>query len=429
LNCGPDTAENYETFSKPDLTFAVRWAYEAIERPYLEEDRNNYVGHVRRPNVTRFSHDVDFSALIVVGDASFLGVQFLDTASFDGASFARRSFFSSAPEAIASCSPPLVTPSPDTYDERESDTATEQDVPTTVKTLFDGSVSFKGAHFGGLSTFEPAVFSGVADFTGATADAEIKFGRAVFRKEVKFDRVSFGLIDLDHAFLGGNASFNGASIRSLHLSPDFVAKNTSFDFRGCLYTTLEAKASELTDHFKSFDRQPYSQLEKTLRSMGRDRDADEVYLAKRRAETKQHWDDNNWLGWFGLWIYGSVANYGVAPLRLLFYPIALLALGTAFFTRPGAATIRRDETNEAHTYSLPPTKWEALCLSIRLFLPVDIPLARRWVVTEQLISVGPTIWGLTIRPTTFATFGLRLAGWVLVPLGIAALSGLLRIQP
>jgi hypothetical protein len=35
---------------------------------------------------------------------------------------------------------------------------------------------------------------------------------------------------------------------------------------------------------------------------------------------------------------------------------------------------------------------------------------------------------VAIRPDVFATFALKLAGWILVPLGVAALTGLLKVN-
>ena len=62
---------------------------------------------------------------------------------------------------------------------------------------------------------------------------------------------------------------------------------------------------------------------------------------------------------------------------------------------------------------------EAFWVSLNIFLPIEIPSGANWKASSLIIPY------FGIKFTTFATF-LNLAGWILVPVGVAGISGLLK---
>jgi len=113
-----------------------------------------------------------------------------------------------------------------------------------------------------------------------------------------------------------------------------------------------------------------------------------------------------------------LTGYGVRLNRLLFAVVFILMLGTFIFQFEGAVTldIQPHSLMSSHA-SLP--GWDAFWVSLNTFLPIEIPSGADWKPSSQIIPV------LGIKFTTFATL-LDLAGWILVPVGVAGIAGLLK---
>jgi hypothetical protein len=203
-------------------------------------------------------------------------------------------------------------------------------------------------------------------------------------------------------------------------------------------------------------RQPYFFLERSLRSTGNDEIADEVYLQLKYteseriiSETIRHFKALRVSqGVFGLsrkvfdtgwWL---IANYGVRPIRLLFFSIGIVALGVGVFSRPGAVvpkekpmpdlTVSRSNTNDQMVVKevisqptpspAPISPTQALGVSFSQFIPiVEIPSGSNWKPSEN------AIWA-SLPWLSYAAYGTihRLAGALLLPLGIASLTGFLH---
>jgi hypothetical protein len=109
-------------------------------------------------------------------------------------------------------------------------------------------------------------------------------------------------------------------------------------------------------------------------------------------------------------------GYGVRPLWLLYWFASFVALGTVVFMQRGATY--REPLSPHHLGEKQRNLGfrDAFWVSLSAFLPVSIPAGGgRKPSSGAFMRVGFTIWWTV----------LRLAGWVLVPVAIAALSGLL----
>jgi hypothetical protein len=194
-----------------------------------------------------------------------------------------------------------------------------------------------------------------------------------------------------------------------------------------------------------YDRQPYIQLERALRTSGRTEDADHVYLERRRVERHMRWTRGQYGRWATDALFGLGARYGVRPFRLVVFSIALIASGTWFFSQPGTLSTPNDIHVGGRECESEPSRSRGLAESLHEFIPVEIPMGSECVpatnpvvfevkpvqVIERLLErvhlqrLSRTT-AFSISPATFASLGLRLPGWIFVPLGVASLTGLLR---
>jgi hypothetical protein len=109
----------------------------------------------------------------------------------------------------------------------------------------------------------------------------------------------------------------------------------------------------------------------------------------------------------------------------LFFAVILVECGLVMFQIPGAAHLK-SATNIGATSTAVTTGgtcspalsfWDAGRMSIRTFLPVDLPLLINCDPSEKYVFL--------LRSSDWATI-FKVAGWILVPLGVAGLTGILK---
>jgi uncharacterized protein YjbI with pentapeptide repeats len=327
----------------------------------------------------------------------------------------------------------------------------------------DSKVRFDLAHFRGGAFFQGTQFSGETDFRGVQIDLDARFSGADFRRAASFEAAKFtGLVTFagsewakrkyegslferasfkharceqdahfDDAVFRGDADFRDATFQVLYFarSPEVPVGGLTvrqfqrdIDLRGCTYKAIDGDWRPLLPRKQrvvEYNRQPYNQMEKFLSSIGQSDVADQVYLERRAAERQWKWRKRRPLAWLVDASYFVFLRYGVRPWQLLILSAGLLFLGTLFFSQPHTVMAKKEK--EIAPAVLP--RRDAFELSLHQFLPVEIPLGEQWGPDHEGIDSKP---GFLIRPTTFATLFLRLPGWILVPLGIASFTRLLR---
>jgi uncharacterized protein YjbI with pentapeptide repeats len=289
---------------------------------------------------------------------------------------------------------------------------------------FNTEANFGGVIFENKANFEAAHFFGMARFKGETAGLgtifhQVSFVHATFDRDACFD---------DAIFKSG-ASFRETDFRVAYFAETGTVDGqrqfqATVDLTGCTYRRIHVHWRSLLTSLhayeelknKSYDRQPYSQLEKVFREVGEDRDADEVYRERRRMEGDRLTVRHDKVRWLLDRIYRWGANYGVRPIRLAVFAVVLIGLGAAVFRYPQAVHAKANAVCAiAGDNRL--TTTDSIRFSVRTFLPVDIPLLPGCEATEN--------GRLGLTYSDGATL-LRLAGWILVPIGVASLAGLLR---
>ena len=186
------------------------------------------------------------------------------------------------------------------------------------------------------------------------------------------------------------------------------------------------------EHLGPYDRQPFTQLEETFRRAGKDKLADDVYYERKCREFTENITIRK-PGARGSWLHSALrklsawlldrflwllTGYGVRLYRLLLAIVPILIIGTFIFHLEGAVKLDIQLPSMMSSQATLPL-CEAFWVSLNTFLPVEIPSGADWIPSSQIIPV------LGIKFTTFATV-LNLAGWILVPVGVAGIAGLLK---
>jgi hypothetical protein len=267
-------------------------------------------------------------------------------------------------------------------------------------------VYFQGACFGrnGLvDYYEGAVFQKLASFNGS--------------------KFSLGL------YLDGEPQTYGTFNEAL---PDVAEQSLSsdrfrgpIDLRGCTYDSIHVSSwqflleryRQYLKRHKLYDPQPYIQLEKALRAKADTHGADEVYYQRRVQEDQK----KSGLYRVGDSILRLLVGYGVGYKKLFGWIAAFVVAGMLIFQFPGAVrpaadldlakplpepivAACNDQGRDCDVDLL-----EAAGVSLNTFLPIQLPIGETW---EPSYAVLASL--------------IKLAGWLIVPLGVAALTGLLQ---
>jgi len=419
------------------------------ERLNNASDGNNdsVVTCPHKPQVVHFEKEANFIGAKIGGDAEFTGARFSGRARFRGLCVGGIAYF-------------------------------DNSIHETIKTgpvKFERSVTFSGADIGIRALFPEARFiehftsQALVDFSLIKIGGKTDFEGAYFGAETDFDLAQIGgSVVFKHVQFKKKVSFRDARFGSLEFGAP-VDQNQEIrfyngaDLSGFSYSlTNQDDGKVLLDALKtSKGRQPYFFLERSLRSTGNDEIADDVYLQLKNnegkrilPETKDHFKAKRFLqGIVGLLKkffdtgYWLIANYGVRPFRLLLFSVLMIALGVWVFSRPGAVVpkeqpkeampdftvsrsgtdnslVVKEVTSQAKPSPTPINPTQALGVSLNQFIPiVEIPSGDLWKPSEKLI------WS-SIPWISYAAYGTihRLAGALLLPLGIAWLTGFLHRQ-
>jgi len=292
--------------------------------------------------------------------------------------------------------------------------------------------------------FDRTKFMAGGKFDGAHFSADVSFNGVVFDHPVSFDRAHFDhSAHFEHCVFGQGVSFHESVFGTLDLSRDGrVDGRDQFggevNLQGCTYNRIQVDWQSLltmpdgSPRLMVVDEQPYLQLQKTYQAAGDDVTANKVLLQWHRVKRQDtfHTSKLRWLNDCVPWI---TTNYGVAPGRLLEASVLLLLFGMFVFSRPGAALSgisNRQGAVGAVPHGGRLRHWDALAVSLHQFLPLEVPFGSEWApvadpVDLRFIHSKRKVSLLRMRPSTCATL-LKVSGYILVPLEILVLNGLLR---
>jgi hypothetical protein len=292
------------------------------------------------------------------------------------------------------------------------------------ESIFQGPVDFGHAEIGRNLACQDAQF---LDDRGETIFNSVKISGSAF-----FDRSTFkGAVDLGDGTFARNVSLIGAQfVKSLSLSNTSIAGTLYVfsmkgaggngaaavtklppvaDLRGLIYGHTDLEYDNqwqlwlgLRRYPDSYDPSPYLTLESYFHRSGRDDLADKVHYEMRKAEGQALWRQRRLDKWAWNWLLRWMVGYGVYGWRLFLWAGVVLVPAWLYFVISLKHTIEPDK---------PISLW-SLIYTMDVFLPVDLN-------QEELYSKPGPLFAIV-------KFATKLWGWLIVPLAMAQLAGLLK---
>jgi uncharacterized protein YjbI with pentapeptide repeats len=329
------------------------------------------------------------------------------------------------------------------------------------KTIFVGPVNLTNAELGGQFIAEGTQFPKVkTDFNGVRAKGEVAFRAASFGGPLSIEGAELEVLTLDGdrehasptdlslsgtvvhrkltiqnltleqliapslrvlgpATLAGTTVARRADLRNAHflaldyLDSKMTAQPSEVRLEGMAYEQLSASAAPndptgrrtllyWIEH-AAYSRENYASLESYFRSHGFNEDSDNVFLAMKAREQKELHAPAR----LASWTLDVLVHHGRAPGRVLYVALGFVIFGMTVFWR------RRDvepcnPEDKHRTYN-------AFWYSLDLLVPaIDLEAAKIW------------------RPRKDSRFRYhyaqvqRIAGWILIPIGLAAITGIIK---
>jgi hypothetical protein len=192
----------------------------------------------------------------------------------------------------------------------------------------------------------------------------------------------------------GRVGLDGFSFQYLYIDQageQSAAKMAQFvDSPGCLYSAS-----------------PYLMLEQYLRSNGYPELADEVFIRMRIRQRREAIWKHRRLSWLADWLLYVFTGYGRRPIYSLPAVLLLVVFGWFIFRNRDRMQATGDKND--------PGPYSPFWYSVDLLLPIiELGVASNW-------RPEPGWWfGRTYAPIQ------RIAGWILLPLILAALAGVIQ---
>ena len=326
--------------------------------------------------------------------------------------------------------------------------------------IFDGPVNFRaadigscfeasGAHFrskkevwfpvkwGGVGLFERATFAGPVSFAdssfldlmigdlkgSATPVPRLDLSRGSIKRQLRIQKISIqdfvaeslhveGPADLTEITVEHSADLRYGDFSTLDLSRSIWPRDAqAFQMQGMNYKYVERAQSEPESHEallklvgqSAYSADVYGNLEAFFLRRGYRGDADRVFIEGKRRERKENLHG---LPSLGSWLLDWLVGYGRCPWQAGIPCAFFVALGCFLFSPKRMEPQKLDDA---------PRVYNRFWYSLGLFLPfVDLQADRVW------------------KPKPHQTF-LRnyvrvhaLLGWILIPIVLAALTGLIK---
>jgi hypothetical protein len=270
-----------------------------------------------------------------------------------------------------------------------------------------GDVAIRNAHFTyqNTSTDDDTVQFGESDIRGdmfienSVFDGSFSLNQSNL-KGLKFDHVAIAKkLDLGHAHIEKVFGLNLATDSS---HPQHIVLNGLFygDLAG-----VDANLSALIDRASNevYDAQSYVQLENYYRLHGRPDEADRAFIKSKSLERNKL----SWSGWLINWFLFLSVGYGRRPQNALYISMVVVLLGMIIF--------RKSSDMQMQDAKSSPRIYNPFWYSLDLLTPfIDLDAAKTWMPRED--------WSFGRNYARVQ----RILGWILVPIGLAAITGILK---
>jgi uncharacterized protein YjbI with pentapeptide repeats len=265
-----------------------------------------------------------------------------------------------------------------------------------------GVLSMRNARLDSTSTLVRTQVAAGADLVGMRADTLYANGMEVG-----------GRLDLGGAKFPGFLSLAEVDARRLNItSMDSLPPPDAFSVDGLTFGHIESLVGDRPDPDSliaflgraEFSPDAYTALESFFARQGDRRSANRTLFARRDRER----DARPWYLNTGSWLLNGTVRYGRWPALAFVWWAAFVVMGTYVFSR--ARITAADSANSSVQ------RFDPVWYSLDTFLPmVDLKYADEWKLTRE-----NNRW-----PWLYLRFH-TLMGWVLIPVALAAISGLLK---
>jgi uncharacterized protein YjbI with pentapeptide repeats len=337
-----------------------------------------------KPKIRKVQRAAQFTGMKVAGDAIFF------SAVFDGVVF---------------------FPRIDVGGDFRGDQTKFNEVAFFTRMKIGGDAFFSGATFKGLPYFFEADIAGKFNAPGAKFQNEelaAVFHNMKVRGDTDFNGAKFdGPLDLRYADFG-----------LINLPRDSWPKlPAKVHMQGMRYKQISAAKDE-PDSFEAllklagqsvYSADVYGNLEEFFLRQGHQWHADRAFIERKRRERKENLHG---LPWLGSWLLDWLVGYGRRPEQAGWFCLAIIGIGSVLFP------LKKMELQDPEERTKPEEdrpRYNRFWYSLGLFLPVvNLKTSEVW---------GPK------KQCRFLRNYLRvhiLLGWILVPIFLAAITGLLR---
>jgi hypothetical protein len=290
----------------------------------------------------------------------------------------------------------------------------------------ENGAMFSSIKVGQVASFDKATFEGPVSFVGAEIASGFSANEAQFQNKemnAKFSGAKVqGHVSFKDALFEGPVDFRYADLNTLDVSgASWPKKPSQFDMQGMSYKYVRAvprnepeshKALlKLADH-SAYTADVYGNLEEFFKRQGYRADADRAFIAGKCRERKEYFHSGDWGRWLGSWILYLLVGYGRHPERSGYVGLGIVVLGCILFP------LKKMELHDPKELEKPKEKrrqYNRFWYSLGLFLPVvDLKTSELW---------GPKPQYRFLRHYVRVHI---LLGWILIPLVLAALTGLIK---
>ncbi len=215
------------------------------------------------------------------------------------------------------------------------------------------------------------------------------------------------------------------------LTPEHPSTIATVDLEGSTFTTADGDVEAVMAKLPFEWPAAIHTLEQAVRSAGDLKRADSLAIKEKHKELQRLRAQHNWVRLVWSRLYWLVARWGLRPYQLLF--VLLLPLyGIAIFhaagavSRPPSALTPSAAGGTTTTTAVHLNVGDAAIESFDQFLPIDLARSNGNTPAGKSVPLTP-LSHPKIPADLYATI-LNVAGWLLVPLGVAVIAGALRRQ-
>jgi hypothetical protein len=275
----------------------------------------------------------------------------------------------------------------------------------------------------GLSTFEGSLSLPEAKSpTSNLPHVEMKYGSSTFAGSLSLEDVKALGLDLSGVRIKNTLNLSHADVQTvLNLSvacfdqsqPSCLPDNVELE--GLTYEDLDSGARDrllaLINHTEHFSARSYTQLEEYYRTHGDLKKADDVFFDMKRRERRLlksafHKSAHQLLPLLWSYLLLGLVHYGRNPEWALGYSFGVIIIGSFIFRRQDMVPQKKDEA---------PKTYSSFWYSFDLLVPaINLQQADHWMPRQDW-HAGRTYVHVH-----------RILGWILVPIGIAAITGIIK---